>query len=165
MRFTTNHSEGWHSLHLWPYCTSRMWCKRVMRLLFALVSVSFNRELILNPSAFPVWLPWQKGKTKSNKNSQNEELRHCKYRKQKVSKVLQSIMTLCCSETDDIFQVYMNKFSQSVVTDAIFLTYRYRFSLHSWGSFQHQGWACRNWAAVNFSWDLRGDTHFTDFTL
>lgn len=28
-------------------------------------------------------------------------------------------MTLCCSETDDIFQVYMNKFSQSVVTDAV----------------------------------------------
>lgn len=42
------------------YSTSRMWCNRVIRPLLALVSVSFSKELILNPSAFPVWLPWKR---------------------------------------------------------------------------------------------------------
>lgn len=56
--------------------TSRMWCKSVMRLLFALVSVSFNRELILNPSALPVWLPWQKGKVNQMRNQFSVKIRH-----------------------------------------------------------------------------------------
>lgn len=37
--------------------TSRMWCSRVILDLLALVSVSLSKVLILNPSAFPVWVP------------------------------------------------------------------------------------------------------------
>ena len=53
-------NTSWFKKSCWSMRrTSRMWWRSVMRLLLALVSVNFRRELILNPSAFPVWLPWK----------------------------------------------------------------------------------------------------------
>jgi len=39
--------------------TSSIWWSSVMRVWFALVSVSLSKVLILNPSASPVWLPYK----------------------------------------------------------------------------------------------------------